>query len=536
MDERKPLRQDEYTFSKWITVSEPITIAMLTSEQKALFGDGGWHLLTVNYDGESHMATVDVDGVSAKHHALAEPGVAYMDSSCQANICGGKHSVVVKRWWTRTGPNDIWTGPRNICLNAIALCHEKHPLFEWRDYEPDKPEKPVKTVGRMVFPRAIGTTEYFKGGVGGSYGRPAGVRFSPEQEKMLADGHAHVLTVDYNGSDVRVVVDDVTCVYRCLSVEDPPRPLGMPSGGSDCEQLEVRSSGLLASFGGTLGRNLARKMRVEKGWLAEEPSQPLGMQPSCAAMRSCFGGRGIGKLVRGVWRDKYHAADDWSRPMHYCEACIAGFLAEGIGFEWKAIDEDAPADVGQRPEAAKTKMETQTCTDCGVEVCVPPYLMEGRCCNCHEAQAQRAHKQWLKDQASRESAPVEADFETNVLAQTYCENAPPREIVESTPVMLDGDEVGGVPKTPFLRSHLHWNLRMKAEWERHEAWSKPIVAAAEAAYQRGDVTALMAAETCRPDHDSKAPTDTDQFGGRIAGVSGMRCKLCGGWIRIRREV
>jgi hypothetical protein len=340
---------------------------------------------------------------------------------------------------------------------------------------------------RNQFPGALGTPQYFKGGVGGSYGAPYdGVRYSPEQQVRLADGKYHGLALHYDGERVLVTVDDLAHTYRCPAVE--------------------------------------------------EPSQPLGMQPSCAAMRSCYGGAGTGKLVRGVWRDMYRAADDWSRPMYYCEACIAGFLAEGIGFEWKAIDEDAPADVGQRPEAAKTKMETQTCTDCGVEVCVPPYLMEGRCCNCHEAQAQRAHKQWLKDQASRESAPVEADFETNVLAQTYCENAPPREIVESTPVMLDGDEVGGVPKTPFLRSHLCWNQRMKAEWERHEAWSKPIVAAAEAAYQRGDVTALMAAETCRPDHDSKAPTDTDQFGGRIAGVSGMRCKLCGGWIRIRREV
>ena len=216
--------------------------------------------------------------------------------------------------------------------------------------------------------------------------------------------------------------------------------------------------------------------------------------------------------------------------------CAKDYVARNDGIE----DPSRPLGMGRAvPQpftaARLDEGENTRCVDCGGDFdetgrWTHPDHPDIHCQACHKRHVTE------RETATRSSVPKPPEpAPVNVLEQTYCENAPPRGVVEGTSVMLDGDEVGGVPKTPHLRGHLHWNLRMKAEWERHEAWSRPIVEAAEAAYQCGDVTALMAAETCRPDREGTAPTDTDQFGGRIAGVNGMRCKLCGGWIRIVKD-
>lgn len=145
--------------------------------------------------------------------------------------------------------------------------------------------------------------------------------------------------------------------------------------------------------------------------------------------------------------------------------------------------------------------------------------------------------------------PAKPTVAPSVLRQTYCENAPPREIVESTEVMLDGDECGGVPKTPYLRSHLVWSSHMKWEWERHDAWSKRWRTAANEAAAIHDGSRCLVAHrqyAAVLNRDVTPPSSPDAYGGLVTcqpgeqphpilDRKGYRCRLCGGWIRVRGE-
>ena len=114
---------------------------------------------------------------------------------------------------------------------------------------------------------------------------------------------------------------------------------------------------------------------------------------------------------------------------------------------------------------------------------------------------------------------------------TYCENAPPRKLVEQTVAILDGDECGGVPRTPFLETHLCWTSRQQRAWEHHEEVSKRT---------RGDLM-IWTVDGCGND-DSNVPTGPDLYGSivlRLPERKGekttwpYRCRVCGGWMRTK---
>ena len=111
----------------------------------------------------------------------------------------------------------------------------------------------------------------------------------------------------------------------------------------------------------------------------------------------------------------------------------------------------------------------------------------------------------------------------------YCEAAPPREVVEQTIVTLDGTENGKPVRVPLV-----WSYRMRLEWERHEAWTKRRRELMDAAYQRVDGDAMQRATGSRMDRERDPPAGVDAFGSTVAmsPSHGVRCALCGGWIRV----
>lgn len=125
----------------------------------------------------------------------------------------------------------------------------------------------------------------------------------------------------------------------------------------------------------------------------------------------------------------------------------------------------------------------------------------------------------------------------------YCEAAPPREVVEGTVATLDGDECGGVPRTPFIKAHLCYSARQLVAWERHEAHQRTYGEQAADATVSHDVAACRAAHDRRAaklDRDTAPPKTRDAYGGVVilAAAStvgnecaGWRCALCGAWLR-----
>lgn len=99
---------------------------------------------------------------------------------------------------------------------------------------------------------------------------------------------------------------------------------------------------------------------------------------------------------------------------------------------------------------------------------------------------------------------------------TYCESAPPREVVESLIVRCgDGLEGGKPVMAPSL-----WTRAMRLEWERHEAWL---------AKMEGWPVARIG------EREAPLPSDLDRYGGHAlrAGALGCAtiCRLCGGVVR-----
>ncbi len=107
----------------------------------------------------------------------------------------------------------------------------------------------------------------------------------------------------------------------------------------------------------------------------------------------------------------------------------------------------------------------------------------------------------------------------------YCETAPPREVVEVTPCVLDGDALGAVPRNPELcvRGHLRWTARMQIEWERHEDFR--LTPRADGAVSAWPPRLL--------ERDVSPPVGVDAFGGAVItdGKEHARCALCGAWLR-----
>lgn len=117
-------------------------------------------------------------------------------------------------------------------------------------------------------------------------------------------------------------------------------------------------------------------------------------------------------------------------------------------------------------------------------------------------------------------SPVTEPSQPARLVEVYCENAPPREVVESTMVTLDGDECGAVALVPHLKTHLVWNLHMQYEWERHQAYWRRVKRMA-----------------FRRDAETVPPLGPDIYGGCVERTDGgnlHRCALCGAWMRRRK--
>lgn len=120
------------------------------------------------------------------------------------------------------------------------------------------------------------------------------------------------------------------------------------------------------------------------------------------------------------------------------------------------------------------------------------------------------------------------DDETGTV--TYCEHAPPRALVEATPVTLDGDALGAVPRVDALRvrSTLKWTARLQVAWARHDAYRLAVIDPTTGQPYPGQPATL--------DNDPLrlAPAAPDLFGGVAPTVRqghGWRCRLCGGWMR-----
>ena len=120
------------------------------------------------------------------------------------------------------------------------------------------------------------------------------------------------------------------------------------------------------------------------------------------------------------------------------------------------------------------------------------------------------------------------DDETGIV--TYCEHAPPRALVEATPITLDGDALGAVPRVDDLRvrSTRKWTARLQVAWDRHEAYRLTVIDPTTGQPYPGRPASL--------DNDPLhlAPTATDLYAGVATTIRqghGWRCRLCGGWMR-----
>jgi len=105
----------------------------------------------------------------------------------------------------------------------------------------------------------------------------------------------------------------------------------------------------------------------------------------------------------------------------------------------------------------------------------------------------------------------------------YCSSAPPRELVESAIVRCGTGLEGGKP----VMGPLVWSWPRRREWDRHVAFAPDGLGTYE-----GEGRIRWARGTTIADHDETIDLGSDAFGGRSLGV---RCRLCGGWIRTKQE-
>lgn len=160
------------------------------------------------------------------------------------------------------------------------------------------------------------------------------------------------------------------------------------------------------------------------------------------------------------------------------------------------------------------------------------------------AEAKARAKKWIarrdaEAEAMRALEPATAGVGARPII--YCEHAPSRELVESTPILLDGNELGASTLGTIagrVSSHLCWSQSLGAEWDRHATW-----VAVSALPGSATAPAVMMQDALhRIDRDVPPPDGADAFGGVVvadyevgllfnSGRAGLRCRLCGGWIR-----
>lgn len=320
------------------------------------------------------------------------------------------------------------------------------------------------------------------------------ITFTPEQKTRLNDGHSHVVTASIVGGKAKVMVDD-----------EDEKDTGPRCGVAGCNEPATHYDSYVHIV----------MCSLHARHVAPEYIQPLSEIASTKSF-TCYN---CGATKPGV--------PTWTSPegKPFCKACCdTSFACMRCGHRYpgKPFAQDLDSDGGVcsdcyrlRPGQASTApVPKPLCGACGhhfdTDEC------EKAECRCTSS----LHRQGSTGDRGRFIDKTRLNHIAFVY--NYCENAPDRGVVEQTVVTMDGDECGGVPKVPHLTTHLVWSSHMKFEWERHLSFRADLL------FHRKDRYGVTY------DRDVKSPVEPDAFGGVVkAGPEGygLRCALCGGWMR-----
>jgi len=140
---------------------------------------------------------------------------------------------------------------------------------------------------------------------------------------------------------------------------------------------------------------------------------------------------------------------------------------------------------------------------------------------------QDCHKRHVEARTPKAASPppVPVAEPPEPRAIVYCSSAPPRELVESHIVRCGTGLIGGAP----VMAPMVWAWKMRREWERHVEFAPKGYIQAEHNQGRDH---LFYPGVVTDDRDVDIPRErigVDQFGGEP--FTGLRCRLCGGWLR-----
>jgi hypothetical protein len=219
-------------------------------------------------------------------------------------------------------------------------------------------------------------------------------------------------------------------------------------------------------------------------------SSPLHDLP-CEA--SAASGKHEGPVVRGRWKSTI--SPDWSRVLAYCEGCRSFYAVTVPGFEWASKSDGRISDASKPLRNPLVPRSDAKLPD--------PSKFPAKSGTPH----QTGH-----NNVRLGPEPI-----------IYCSSAPPRELVESAIVRCGTGLEGGEP----VMGPLVWSWPRRREWDRHVAFAPDGLGTYE-----GEGRIRWARGTTIADHDETIDLGGDAFGGRSLGV---RCRLCGGWIRTKQE-
>jgi hypothetical protein len=219
--------------------------------------------------------------------------------------------------------------------------------------------------------------------------------------------------------------------------------------------------------------------------------------------------------VRALWlrRDRSNA---WEKPKRCCEQALELYRRLNPELEW-SVHEPSSAPASGVPEpltAAQLEEMVREASGDFKRVGGP-----------HMTMLVPRSEAKLPDPAKvpAKSGTLHSSDHTHLRSEPksliYCSSAPPRELVESAVVRCGTGLEGGEP----VMGPLIWSWPRRREWDRHVAFAPDGLGTYE-----GEGRIRWARGTTIADHDETIDLGSDAFGGRSLGV---RCRLCGGWIR-----